>query len=96
MLLHRDFRDKKHPERPERLMSVYMNLVKKDLLSRDNNMFEIDSAEATREELLLVHPSNHVQSVMSCGIEKKKGELLGPKANQREFASDTYTNKFTT
>ena len=52
MLLHRAHREK-HPERPERLMAVYLNLIKKDLLK---NMVEIESAMATEEELLWCHP----------------------------------------
>ena len=42
MLMHR-CHDKHHPERPERLMAVYLNLLKKDLYSR---LKEIHSEQA--------------------------------------------------
>ena len=92
MLLHREHRDKGHPERPERLMAVYLNLVKKGIFK---DMVEIDSEEASEQDLLLCHPAKHVNNIMRCGIDKQKDEDLLPKQNQREFASDTYTNKHT-
>ena len=58
MLLHRQHRGW-HPERPERLMSVYLNLVKSGLLE-GKEMVEIDSEEAKVEDLLLCHPNTHV------------------------------------
>ena len=32
MMLHREHRDE-HPERPERIMAIYLNLVKKNIFS---------------------------------------------------------------
>ena len=47
MTLHRSHR-KDHPERPERLMAIYLNLVKKDLYKK---MIVIDSEEAEEKDL---------------------------------------------
>ena len=47
MLLHRSHLQE-HPERPERLMAVYLNLIKKDLYSQ---LVEIHSDEASIEDL---------------------------------------------
>jgi acetoin utilization deacetylase AcuC-like enzyme len=56
MLLHRCHREK-HPERPERLMAIYLNLIKKDIYQK---LIEIDSDIAEEEDLLLAHSAKHV------------------------------------
>ena len=56
MLLHRSHRAE-HPERPERLMAVYLNLVKNGLFK---DMVQIDSDEASEEDLLLCHSQKHI------------------------------------
>ena len=45
MLLHRLHRDY-HPERPERIMAIYMNLVSKDMWKE---LINIDAIPATDE-----------------------------------------------
>lgn len=52
MTLHRSHREE-HPERPERIMAIYLNLIEKSIFDK---LVQLDSAEATDEELLLVHP----------------------------------------
>ena len=52
MTLHQSHRDE-HPERPERIMAIYLNLIDKGIY---NNLVKIDSEEASEEDLLLVHP----------------------------------------
>jgi len=59
MLLHKKYRDS-HPERPERIMAIYLNLVKKGLFSQ---LVEIDSDIASEEDLLLVHKPLHIRHV---------------------------------
>jgi len=56
MLLHRSHRVE-HPERPERLMAVYLNLVKSGLFKE---LVQISSDEATEEDLLLCHSQKHI------------------------------------
>ena len=56
MLLHRSHRES-HPERPERLMAVYLNLVKKDIW---RTLVKIDGDLCSNEELQLVHNKYHV------------------------------------
>ena len=85
MALHRCHR-KDHPERPERLMAVYLNLVKKQLYKE---MIVIDSEEAEEEDVLLAHSKDHVKSMLKCS------DGLKPKQNLY-FSTDTYRNMFTT
>jgi len=59
MLLHRKHRED-HPERPERIMAIYLNLVKKGLYSQ---LVAIDSEEASEEDLLLAHKPAHIRHV---------------------------------
>jgi acetoin utilization deacetylase AcuC-like enzyme len=51
MLLHRSHLVE-HPERPERLMAIYLNLVKKEIYK---NLIEIASDFAEEKDLLLAH-----------------------------------------
>jgi len=62
MMLHRSHRQE-HPERPERLMAIYLNLVKKDLYKK---MLALDSEEAEEKDLLLAHSKEHVKKIMTC------------------------------
>ena len=59
MMLHREHRDE-HPERPERIMAIYLNLVKKNIFSQ---LIRIDSDEAVDEDLLLAHKQVHIRHV---------------------------------
>lgn len=52
MLLHKNHREH-HSERPERVMSIWLNLYKKEILK---DMFEIDAEpEPAEEDILLCH-----------------------------------------
>ena len=59
MLLHRCHRDY-HPERPERAMAIYLNLVKQKLW---DDLIRIDAEPAEDEDLLLAHPQDHIDKV---------------------------------
>ena len=85
MTLHRSHR-KEHPERPERLMAIYLNLVKKELYKQ---MHVIDSEEAEEKDLILAHSKEHVKKML------KASEGIKPKQNEF-FSADTYRNMFTT
>ena len=86
MTLHQSHRED-HPERPERVMSIYLNLLDKGIYDQ---LIKLDSDEATEEELLLAHPKSHVAAVMNACKDPKTDELLKPKQNIRKFQPDTY------
>jgi acetoin utilization deacetylase AcuC-like enzyme len=67
MTLHESHREE-HPERPERVMAIYLNLLDKGIY---NQLIKLESDEATEEELLLVHPKSHVNSVMNASKDLK-------------------------
>lgn len=51
MLLHRLHNDD-HPERPERVMAIYLNLVKKNIWK---SLVRVDAIPATDDILALAH-----------------------------------------
>ena len=66
MLLHKNYRDY-HPERPERAMAIYLNLVNKGYLilwwhySRIyKDLIPLDFEPADDKYLELVHPASHI------------------------------------
>ena len=67
MTLHESHREE-HPERPERVMAIYLNLLDKGIYDK---LIKLESDEATEEELLLVHPKSHVNSVMNASKDLK-------------------------
>ena len=71
MMLHRQFGEH-HPERPERIMAIYLNLVKKGLF---DSLVRIDSEVAADEDLALAHKPAHIRHV------KEDAEGLKPKEN---------------
>ena len=60
MLLHRNHADDSHPERPERVMAIYLNLVKMDLWK---DLVRIEAIPATNDVLALAHSQAHIQKV---------------------------------
>ena len=85
MLLHREHKDD-HPERPERIMAIYLNLIKKNLFDK---LIRIDSDAATDQDLLLAHKQLHLHHV------KEDAKDLAEKKNIRTSQVDTYMNKYT-
>ena len=75
MTLHESHREE-HPERPERVMAIYLNLLDKGIYDQ---LVKLDSDEATEEELLLVHPRSHINAVMNAGKDMKTDKVLKPK-----------------
>jgi acetoin utilization deacetylase AcuC-like enzyme len=61
MLLHKVHRST-HPERPERIMAIYLHLLESDLWKK---MVKIDSEQATEEDILLAHTKKHFNTVMN-------------------------------
>ncbi len=94
MLLHKLFKDY-HPERPERAMAIYLNLVKKDIYKE---LIKLDFGPAEDKHLEYVHPSTHVQKVKDTIYSvnnKNYKELLEAQRNTRRFNNDTYENRHT-
>lgn len=65
MTLHQSHRED-HPERPERVMAIYLNLIDKGIYDQ---LIQLDSDEATEDELLLAHPKAHVAAVMKACMD---------------------------
>ena len=59
MLLHRDSKHV-HQECPERAMSVYINLVLKDIIKK---LVRIPCEEATEEDILRVHTKEYYELI---------------------------------
>ena len=59
MLLHKDI-TLKHQERPERLMSIYINLFIKNIT---NSLIKIPSTESSETEILKVHSSKYLNEI---------------------------------
>ena len=59
MLLHKDI-TLKHQERPERLMSIYINLFIKNIT---NSLIKIPSIESSETEILKVHSSKYLNEI---------------------------------
>ena len=56
MLLHKSYKVY-HPERPERIMAIYLNLVQKGIY---DDLIKLDCELATENEVKLVHPVSHI------------------------------------
>ena len=85
MLLHKKHGEH-HPERPERVMAIYLNLVKKGIYEK---LIKIDPATAVDEHLLLAHKQLHIRHV------KTDAEGLEPGKNLITSQADTYMNMHT-
>ncbi|XP_020255975.1 histone deacetylase 15-like isoform X1 [Asparagus officinalis] len=82
MLLHSEVEMKTHPhpERPDRLRAIAASLVSAGIFAR--NCYVIPAREITPEELLLVHSSDHIETV------QQTSQLFSS-----YFTSDTYANE---
>ncbi|XP_073006215.1 histone deacetylase 15-like isoform X2 [Typha latifolia] len=83
MLLHCEVEMKSHPhpERPDRLRAIAASLVAAGIFPAKCSL--IPAREITREELLMVHSSDHIEAV-----EQTKNMLYS------YFTSDTYANEY--
>ena len=71
MLLHKLYNEH-HPERPERAMSIYLNLIKKGIYK---DLINLDFSPAEDKHLEYVHPHSHVQKVKdTIYMHNPKGE----------------------
>jgi acetoin utilization deacetylase AcuC-like enzyme len=94
MLLHKNFSDN-HVERPERAMSIYMNLYFKGLLEK---MIRLPSEEITEEDLLRVHSKEYIDKVSDLRYNTSsdgKKEERKQVENKFRLCHDSYDNYHT-
>jgi len=85
MLLHRDSKHV-HQECPERAMSVYINLVLKELT---NKLIRIQCEEAKEEDLLLVHTKEYIDKIKEISENNSKNKNV---TNHNLSEKDSYDN----
>ena len=85
MLLHRDSKHV-HQECPERAMSVYINLVLKELT---NKLVRIQCEEAKEEDLLLVHTQEYINKIKEISENNSKNKNI---TNHNLSEKDSYDN----
>ena len=85
MLLHRDSKHV-HQECPERAMSVYINLVLKELT---NKLVRIQCEEAKEEDLLLVHTQEYIDKIKEISENNSKNKNI---TNHNLSEKDSYDN----
>ena len=85
MLLHRDSKHI-HQECPERAMSVYINLVLKEIT---NKLVRIQCEEAKEEDLLLVHTQEYINKIKEISEKNSKNKNI---TNHNLSEKDSYDN----
>ena len=85
MLLHRDSKHV-HQECPERAMSVYINLVLKELT---NKLVRIQCEEAKEEDLLLVHTQEYIDKIKEISENNSKNKNI---TSHNLSEKDSYDN----
>lgn len=95
MLLHRNHVDEKFPERPERVMAIYLKLLKTGIWCK---LTRVEAVPAEEEILSLVHTKSHIEKVRNTIYSSKtsKGKKVLLKAHENSFKfSSTYENNYT-
>lgn len=87
MLLHKDYTNS-HYERPERAMSIYMNLIEKGY---DKRLKRVKVTEADEETILKVHTKEYFNKVKSLSFSNSSDQQV----NGYDLCHDTYNNKHT-
>ena len=85
MLLHRDSKHV-HQECPERAMSVYINLVLKELTSK---LIRIQCEEAKEEDILRVHTQEYINKIKEISENNSKNKNI---TNHNLSEKDSYDN----
>ena len=91
MLLHRSF-DKKDPEKPERAISIHMNLINTDLI-KDLEILQSDYI--SDDKLLLVHTPNHLKRVDDLKYENGTSDKRNEIVHGYTLCYDSFDNYFT-
>ena len=84
MLLHRDSKHV-HQECPERAMSVYINLVLKELTQK---LIRIQCEEATEEDILRVHTKEYLDKIKTISENSKDKNITNHNLSEK----DSYDN----
>ena len=84
MLLHRDSKHV-HQECPERAMSVYINLVLKELIQK---LIRIPCEEAKEEDILRVHTKEYLDKIKSISENSKDKKITNHNLSEK----DSYDN----
>lgn len=84
MLLHRDSKHV-HQECPERAMSVYINLVLKDLIQK---LIRIPCDEAKEEDILRVHTKEYLDKIKSISENSQNKNITNHNLSEK----DSYDN----
>ena len=84
MLLHRDSKHV-HQECPERAMSVYINLVLKELIQK---LIRIPCEEAKEEDILRVHTKEYLDKIKSISENSKDKKVTNHNLSEK----DSYDN----
>lgn len=95
MLLHKNHREH-HPERPERAMAIYLNLINKGYLILYKfylifpriykELIALDAEPADDQYLELVHPISHIQKI--------KNIIYDPKCKDKDTPLGSHKNTF--
>ena len=85
MLLHRDSKHI-HQECPERAMSVYINLVLKELI---NKLIRIQCEEASEEDILRVHTQEYIDKIKEISANNSKNKNI---TSHNLSEKDSYDN----
>ena len=97
MLLHRSYGES-HPECPERISAIHLNLIKKDLWE---SLVKIECHAAKDSDLSLVHDQAHIDKIKNSKYDYElskdnvKIELQKYKNQYSPFQNENYENKFT-
>ena len=85
MLLHRDSKHI-HQECPERAMSVYINLVLKEII---NKLIRIQCEEASEEDILRVHTQEYIDKIKEISANNSKNKNI---TSHNLSEKDSYDN----
>jgi histone deacetylase 6 len=98
MLLHKNFEDS-HVERPERAMSIYMNLIFKGLKDK---LIRLPSQEIEEERLRRIHTKEYIDTVYDLKYEPLPNDNTNSIKKERlkvenkfQLCFDTYDNYYT-
>ena len=85
MLLHRDSKHI-HQECPERAMSIYINLVLKEII---NKLIRIQCEEASEEDILRVHTQEYIDKIKEISANNSKNKNI---TSHNLSEKDSYDN----
>jgi acetoin utilization deacetylase AcuC-like enzyme len=91
MLTHKDF-SMTHAEKPERAMSIYMNLIFKGLSEK---LVRLPSEEITDQDIFRIHSKEYLDRIAESQYDAKSTEEKKPRnktENSFTYCYDTYDN----